>query len=100
MSRELSENFQYPFQCNQSSLTADFAERDTLPQTAICETDWYKRNDDGEYIAGGWGPRALTYPQVRVPNNAGCDAVMWQRERILKVALLYLNVPNNPLALD
>jgi cell wall-associated NlpC family hydrolase len=97
---DVSQSFQYPFQCNEKSLTADFAERDKLPQTSIPEADWYKLDDNGEYIAGGWGPRALTYPKVQIPSNTGCDAVTWQRERTLKVALRYLNLSNNPLALD
>ena len=94
------QGFQYTFQCNRATLTADFAERDALPQARIPETNWYARDADGDYINGGWGPRPNAYPKVVVPANASCDAATWQRERILAVALRYRNVPDNPLALD
>ena len=92
--------FQYPFTCNRSSLAADFAQRDQLPQTAVPAGAWYARNRDGVYLNGGWGPRPVSYPAVQVPANAGCDAATWRRERILTVAMRHLNVPGNPDALD
>lgn len=97
---DVSKSFQYPFQCDQTSLTADFTARDKLPQTEVPVADWNTRQADGEYLAGGWGPRPLTYPTISVPGNAGCGAQTWQRERILKIALRYLNLPDNALALN
>ena len=93
------QGFQYTLQCNPASLTADFAAREAMPQTELSASEWYVRNANGNYIDGGRGPRPLAYPQVKVPANAGCDDATWKRERILIVALHYLNIPGNPHAL-
>src|SRR5205807_8220050 len=37
----------------QASLTADFAQRDRLPETSIARSQWYL-----EKLKGTWGPRA------------------------------------------
>jgi cell wall-associated NlpC family hydrolase len=92
--------FTYNFACNIASLTTDMAVREQLPQTNVPALDWYARDDDGAYLNDGWGPRSVGYPRVQVPVDAGCDAVTWERERILTVALRYLNNPGNPNALD
>lgn len=91
--------YDYPFTCNRDSLTADFADRDALPQTETPPADWY-RQANGRYLNGGWGPGAAPLPPVAVPDNAGCDATTWKRERILAAALHYLNVPGNPQGLQ
>ncbi|GFK93341.1 hypothetical protein NNJEOMEG_01173 [Fundidesulfovibrio magnetotacticus] len=61
-----------------ASLTADFPERDRLPQTDAPESAWYS----GRY--GSWGPRARTYPGVEAPK--GADPSAWKRLRVAAVA--------------
>ena len=68
-----------------TTLTADFAARDRLPQTELPPEHWYRENWDR-----GWGPRARVYPPVAIP--AGHDPVRWQRERVLAVARRYLGL--------
>ena len=84
----------FAFTCNQDSLTADFAERDALPQKDTSTTE--PATSEGP---SRWGPSAATLPPVAVPADAGCDATTWKRERIIATALRYLNEPGNPLAL-
>lgn len=67
-------------------LTADFAERDRLPESPVPESDWYKLGSQET-----WGPRAAHYPPVRVPT--GANAVEWKRARIVAVARHYLGLP-------
>lgn len=93
------ERYQFPFTCNEASLTADMGERDELRQTDTPRSDWYDR-EHGRYLNGGWGPDARELPPVRVPRDAGCDASTWRRERIVATALHYLNVPGNPRGLQ
>jgi cell wall-associated NlpC family hydrolase len=91
--------FDYPFTCDQASLTADFAQRDALPQTDVPTADWYKQTD-GRYLNDGWGPNAATLPAVAVPPDAGCPAMTWKQERILSAALHYVNEAGNPQGLQ
>jgi hypothetical protein len=90
----------YHYSCDQDSLTADFVARDALPQTQVPPDHWYQTNADGHYINQGWGPAADALPAPEVPTNAGCDASTWKRERILAVAMRYINNPDNPLGLQ
>jgi cell wall-associated NlpC family hydrolase len=90
----------YPYSCNRDSLTADFAARDTLPQTRVPPADWYQTDDDGRYVNRGWGPAADALPAPEIPSNAGCDTSTWKQERVLAVAMRYINAPDNPLGLQ
>lgn len=90
----------YAFTCNQASLSADFASRDELPQTQVPPADWYQTDADGHYSNRGWGPRADTLPPPAVPDDAGCAPTTWMQERILTVAMRYINSPDNPLGLQ
>lgn len=90
----------YPYSCEQDSLTADFAARDALPQTQVPPAQWYQTNADGHYVNQGWGPVADTLPAPEIPANAGCDATTWKQERVLAVAMRYVNSPDNPLGLQ
>ena len=92
--------FDYPFRCDRASLTADFPDRDALPQTDAPPSAWYEHDTDGRYANGGWGPKAAALPAVAVPADAGCDGQTWRRERILAAAMHYLNRPDNPEALQ
>lgn len=94
-----ADGFAYPFTCNQASLTADFAQRDAMPHTAVPPAQWYQQRD-GRYINGGWGPEPVALPPVTVPSDAGCDPGTWKQERILSAALLYVNDPGNPQGLQ
>jgi cell wall-associated NlpC family hydrolase len=69
----------------QVSLTADFADRDSLPEAVVKQTDWYLKNWNN-----GWGPHAAAYPPVQLPS--GCDATVWQRQRIIAVARKYIGL--------
>lgn len=90
----------YPFACSWASLTADFASRDQLPQTPAPPDAWYVTDGDGHYSNGGWGPRASTLPPPVLPQDAGCDPTTWKRERVLAVAMRYIDAPDNPLGLQ
>lgn len=68
-----------------SSLTADFAERDQLPQSKTPQSRWYSERMDS------WGPHACEYPLVSPP--AGVDEVAWKRARIIAVAQKYIGLP-------
>jgi len=68
------------------SVTADFAYRDTLPESSTPQGDWY-----GNRRLGSWGPHPCQYPPVEVP--AGCDPVEWERARIIAVAKKYIGLP-------
>ena len=69
-----------------SSLTADFAERDLMPQTVAPASSWYTNNR-----FGSWGPKAATYPAPNVP--PGVDANQWRRARVIAVAKKYIGLP-------
>lgn len=69
-----------------ASLTADFAERDSLPESIAPQSTWYTNKR-----LGSWGPHAATFPQAIVPANV--DPVEWRRERILAVAKKYIGLP-------
>ncbi|BAX92917.1 NlpC/P60 family protein [Mycobacterium shigaense] len=90
----------YPFSCSWDSLTADFADRDALPQTQDPPGRWYSKNAEGDYPNAGWGPRANALPAPDIPLNAGCDPSVWKQERILAVAMRYIYLPGNPLGLQ
>ncbi len=89
--------YQYPFSCNNSSLSADFAARDALPHTDTPPSAWYV--DGGRDLNWGWGPISVALPEVGVPADSGCDPSTWRRERVLAAALHYINEPGNPQAL-
>lgn len=91
--------FDYPFTCNRTSLTEDFAARDALPHTDTPADQWYTTSAKG-YLNGGWGPNAAALPPVAVPADAGCAAATWKQERILSAALHFVNDPGNPQALQ
>jgi len=68
------------------ALTADFAERDRLPESSTPQSDWHKIGSSET-----WGPKAAHYPPVRIP--AGADPIEWKRARIVAVAQHYLGLP-------
>lgn len=68
-----------------SSLTADFQERDAMPQTYVRKEDWFKS------MYGRWGPDPITFPPARVPN--GVDPVQWKSDRIVEVAKHFQGLP-------
>lgn len=69
-----------------ASLTADFAERDSWPETTLPQSEWYSTKK-----LDGWGPHAVAFPPPAIP--PGVNAVEWQRERILAVAKKYIGLP-------
>lgn len=71
--------------CDAAALLADLAARDLEPQTEVAADQWYTRPWNG-----GWGPRPRAYAKVAVPD--GCDALAWQRERVVAVAQHYLGL--------
>lgn len=66
-----------------ASLTADFAWRDQLPETAHPRPPTH-----GKWA---WGPRPETYPPERVPPEV--NPVQWQRARVIAVAKKYIGLP-------
>jgi hypothetical protein len=90
----------YAFSCGRDSLAADFAGRDALPQSQIPVADWYVTDPAGHYVGRGWGPPASALPRPDIPQNTGCDATTWMRERILAVAMRYIYAPDNPVGLQ
>ena len=68
------------------ALTADFADRDRLPESTVPDSAWYKSGSQDT-----WGPKAAHYPPVRVP--AGADPIEWKRARVLAVAKHYIGLP-------
>lgn len=58
------------------SLTADFSYRDSLPQSSAA--NWWNTGSNGP-----WGPHAIAYPEVGVPE--GCNATTWMQQRVLAV---------------
>lgn len=67
-----------------ASLTADFAYRDSLPQTTSPESEWFS--------SSAYGPQAATYPPVVVPAEVS-DPIAWKRDRVIEVAKHFLGVP-------
>lgn len=92
--------FAYPFSCTWASLTADFAERDALPQTVDPVPDWYRTDAAGQYVNHGWGPRPEALAPPAIPQGTNCEPMTWRRERILAVAMRYIDTPGNPLGLQ
>lgn len=90
----------YSFSCNRDSLTADFANRDQLPQSQVPLPEWYRTDAEGHYLGGGWGPSANSLPPPGIPHDARCDSTTWMQERILVVAMRYIYAPDNPLGLQ
>ncbi|MGY4709466.1 NlpC/P60 family protein [Mycolicibacterium sp. CBM1] len=90
----------YPFSCSWESLTSDFAVRDQLPQSPVPVDQWYTTTAGGRYSNGGWGPAASVLPPPVIPQDSGCDVTTWQRERVLAVAMRYIDAPDNPLGLQ
>jgi cell wall-associated NlpC family hydrolase len=70
----------------EEALTADFAERDRLPESSLPESEWH-----GAASVGSWGPKAAHYPAVQVPGDV--DPLEWKRARIVAVAKHYLGLP-------
>jgi cell wall-associated NlpC family hydrolase len=70
----------------QNALTADFAFRDSLPESEVPFSEWYMQR-----YATNWGPAATTYPEVSVP--AGCASDIWMRARVVQTALKYIGLP-------
>ena len=68
------------------ALTADFADRDRLPESTVPDSAWYKSGSQDT-----WGPKAAHYPPVRVP--VGADPIEWKRARVLAVAKHYIGLP-------
>ena len=68
------------------ALTADFAERDRLPESPVPASEWYRAGSQET-----WGPKATSYSPVRVP--AVADKIGWKRARIVAVARHYLGLP-------
>ena len=66
--------------CPESSLTADFPQRDALAAKAASGV-----------TRDSWGPHAPAFTAPAVP--AGCDAVSWKRERVLAAARHYIGLP-------
>lgn len=66
-----------------ASLTADFAARDRLPQTANPRPP-----ETGKW---NWGPKPLRYPPVTPP--PGVNPGQWKRDRIIAVAEKYIGLP-------
>lgn len=85
--------YAFPFTCNRDSLSADFAQRDQLPETDVPAAQWYVQDAHGRYLNDGTGPRPAALPPVSTPDGAGCDAATWRRERIVAAALHYVNLP-------
>ena len=69
--------------CDSATLTADFAEREIIPQSDAPQAGWYSQSST-------WGPAATRYQQVQIP--ADCDPVSWQRQRIIAVARKYIGL--------
>lgn len=69
--------------CDSETLTADFAERDKIPQSDTPQAEWYTRD-------WTWGPQPARYPQAQVP--ASCDPVSWKRQRIIATAQKYIGL--------
>jgi len=76
------------FTCTLEQLTTDF---DESPRSQIEEesfqppfADWYKKDKYPE-SQRPWGPLARVYPAPTVP--AGCDPLVWRRERVVASAL-------------
>ncbi|KQH80452.1 hypothetical protein AO501_15760 [Mycobacterium gordonae] len=90
----------YPFSCTWTSLTADFAARDGLPQSHEPAAEWYRTDAEGHYLNHGWGPAADTLPTPAIPEGAQCGSTTWKQERILAVAMRYIYTPGNPLGLQ
>jgi cell wall-associated NlpC family hydrolase len=67
------------------AVTADFPERDRVPQSAVPPEAWY-----GNPALGSWGPKSAAYPPVAVP--AGYDALAWKRARVAAVARRYVGL--------
>ena len=66
-----------------ATLTADFASRDALPESAVPVSAWG--------VQKGWGPKAAAYPPIVVPS--GRDPVTWKRARVVAVAKKYVGLP-------
>jgi cell wall-associated NlpC family hydrolase len=82
---EIVENNAY-----QASLTADFAERDRMPQTNTPKADWFKP------AWGKWGPYVKKFPAPAIP--ADVNPVEWKRDRIIEAALHYKGLPYKRLS--
>lgn len=79
-STQVPANFNSYPQNADNSASADFQERDRLPQTEISHDRW-------ESCCGSWGPRALLYPKTQLR-----DAV-WNRERVIAAARHFIGTP-------
>jgi len=67
----------------ENSLTADFAYRDSLPETLHP-----RPKSTGKWH---WGPKPITYPKVKIP--AGVNPLTWKQDRVIAVATKYIGLP-------
>lgn len=70
-----------------SSLSADFIERDGSLETKPARKDWYKKRSfsvRNRY----WGPKTKQFPDIKNPQPADKE---WLRRRIIAVAARYIN---------
>ncbi len=82
----LALTFSLLFHGHLDSITADFPERDKLPESKMAVDKWYEKDWNG-----GWGPIAVRFAPPEIPKDA--DEVAWKRERIVKVAEKYIGLP-------
>lgn len=70
-----------------NSLTADFSERDKMPQTDVPKDEWFHRRFAPRDKAKGinWGPPAKLFDKPEV--LLGADPVKWKRDRIVEAAI-------------
>lgn len=66
-------------------VTSDFPYRDSLPQTHIPKSEWFKP------VWGTWGPPAKLLPKPTIP--AKVDRVKWKQARIVAAAKHYIGLP-------
>ena len=68
-----------------ASLTADFAHRDTLPQSDVPKNKWFIP----EY--GMWGPKLRKFPPAIIPEVV--NPVQWKRDRVIEAAKHFTGLP-------
>jgi hypothetical protein len=69
-----------------ASVTADFAQRDAMPESDAPRSSWHKHRH-----FGSWGPLAAAYPPPSIPPQL--DPISWQRARVIAVAEKYIGLP-------
>ncbi|MDR3613261.1 MAG: NlpC/P60 family protein [Candidatus Obscuribacterales bacterium] len=86
MAQVISPDFVYAAEIDLASVTADFAERDALPESPAPRSSWYRHRR-----FGSWGPPAAAYPQPSIPPEV--NPIKWQRARVIAVAEKYIGLP-------